>query len=65
MLKEIDNLMAGREMQIIEPLKSEWKVAPFIDEQILVFLPTRPSLWYRIWMRVFFGWRFEKIDAKN
>ena len=52
------------DLRILEPIKSEWQVAPFIDEQILVFLPARPSLWYRIWMRVFFGWKFKKVTKE-
>ena len=49
------------DLKILEPMESKWQIAPFVDEQVLVFLPTRPSLWYRIWMRIFLGWKFKKI----
>lgn len=37
---------------------------PFGDsdtENLEINLTTRPNLWIRFWMWVFFGWRFRKI----
>ncbi len=59
--QEVDKRVAATDMEFAESIESKWQVAPFSDRRVLVMLPTRPSLWYRIWMRVFFGWKFERL----
>ena len=42
------------------PPDPKWEVSPFGKESMIkVLMPERPCLWNRIWMRLFFGWKFE------
>jgi len=37
----------------------KWKVKPL--DGWIIQLESRPCLWNRIWYRLIFGWKFEKL----
>ena len=50
------------EMVIMPQPEYKWKVTPLPDIEIRMEDDKRPCLWIRLWMRLFFGWKFEEID---
>lgn len=38
------------------------QIFPFSPNTITVMLSTWPSLWFRFWTYLFFGWKFEGIE---
>ena len=48
------------EVEIVEVPEYKWIVTPLPD--ITISMVDRPCWWYRLWMRIFFGWRFEAIE---
>ena len=45
----------------LETTKLRSAVSDIIDIEIGMEDNERPCLWNRIWMRLFFGWKFEKL----
>ena len=54
------------ETRILSQPEYKWAVYPFGKEcDLSVHLTQRPRLWSRIWMRLFFGWKFEKENEND
>ena len=53
--------MSEDEIRILEQPEYKWEVHPFGIDGVIISLDKRPCLWNRIWMRLFFGWKFEEI----
>ena len=59
-------MKAGREpeVRIVEQPEYKREVCPFGEDgatNLTIHLAKRPCLWNRIWMRLFFGWKFREI----
>ena len=55
-------------IEVVNQPEYKWKVMPFGKDgltNLTVQLGRRPCLWNRIWMRLFFGWRFEAIEEDS
>jgi len=55
--------MGKRKNYITElPPEPKYRVHPWgKDSEVVLQIPERPNWWFRIWMFVCFGWRFEPI----
>ena len=49
------------EVNLIKMPVYKWKVNPLPEIEIRMEDHKRPCLWNRIWMFLFFGWKFEAI----
>jgi len=60
---EGEELVSQTEIKVVEPPVHKWVVEPFGEGgDVQMFLASRPGLIRRFWMRVFFGWKFERIQ---
>ena len=53
-------LVTSSSLAISSPV-SKWSLNPFKNGNIVINLEERPNIWKRFWMRLLFGWKFEKL----
>lgn len=56
--------------EVWKPPKNNWRVLCFgawVDRKygIVIELPAKLNWWQRFWLRVFFGFKFERLDARD
>lgn len=60
---EGEELVSQAEIKVVEPIEHKWVVEPFgAGGEVQMFLASRPGPIRRFWMRLFFGWKFKRIQ---